>query len=576
MGNWKHKSAGAALWCMAVWPCAIPLAAGDTVQVPMDRYGYDQDLGLLVVAMPGEEVQQLWGGVKDAVYAGTLFTFLQPVDVVATGLAYEAEDAEGRPVKIYFTDLPLVSINAEESIVDEPKVPAVFNMWSSGQVVQGYDIGIEYRGGSSQALPKKSFLIEFRQPGDLDSTMNVELLGMRSDDDWNLQALAVEPLRLRSVVAQEIWMDMHQPYYLFLEPQALSGVRHKYVELFVNDAYRGLYALGERVDRKQLQLKPFADDFRGELFKGVAWGASTFTSSPVLWDPGVEYWGGFHNIYPKDNPDWVTLKEFVDLVVTGSDEDFFDQVDQWFYRPNAIDYFLFLNVLKAVDNTGKNIFLARYNEHEPYFYVPWDLDGILGLSWDGSHDTTVLWFLSNGLYDRWIEDLTWRGFRYDHCERWKELRQTVFTVDNIMPYFQEVHARLAASGVYRREELAWPGYHYDPGELGYLEQWLAERLAFLDMGMAQTCATVGVQEFTRTTALRTYPNPSSYMVTAEWSVESGPVDLCLLNAVGQRVLAYSCTGTRVTMDVSQLAPGLYQIRVEQHGLVLARSSVVVQ
>src|SRR5690606_4420664 len=97
--------------------------------------------------------------------------------------------------------------------------------------------------------------IEFREDTNYEVTKDVSLLGMRSDDDWNLEAFAIEPLRLRSVVGFDLWRDIHQPYYAFLEPTAQSSVRHVYAELFVDGGYRGLYGVGERVDRKQLQVK---------------------------------------------------------------------------------------------------------------------------------------------------------------------------------------------------------------------------------------------------------------------------------------------------------------------------------
>src|SRR5690606_12927392 len=124
------------------------LRAMDTVLVPEGRYGYDPELGLLVVSMSGDAVHAQWPDVKAGVEAGQLFAFTEPVDMVQTGTAYPAVDSVGAPIVVYFTDLPLIHINTRHTIVDEPKVPASFAMWSEDGLLDGMHIGIEIRGGS--------------------------------------------------------------------------------------------------------------------------------------------------------------------------------------------------------------------------------------------------------------------------------------------------------------------------------------------------------------------------------------------------------------------------------------------
>lgn len=555
----------------------VPCLAGDTISVATGRYGFDPDLGLLVVAMTGGQVQDQWPDAKDAVETDRVFTFQDPVQTAATGMRYGATDPEGNAVAVYFTDLPLIQVSTDEEVRDEPKVPGLFSLWSPDQVIDSARIGIEYRGGYSQSLPKKSFLIEFREDTDYSTTRDVSLLGLRSDDDWNLQAMAVEPLRLRSVIGQELWMDMHQPYYAFLEPQAHSGVRHAYAELFVNGSYRGLYAVGERVDRKQLALKKYNGQVRGALFKGDSWDGTTFTHMLPPYVPGAEYWEGYRSIYPEEQPDWPALSGLLQLVVGEGDAAFFGQIDQWFLRGNAIDYLIFLNVLRAADNTGKNIFVARYKAQEPFFFVPWDLDGSFGLSWDGSLETDVTWFLSNGLFDRWLEDVLPGGFRQALCERWWELRQDRLTVAGIMQRFTERHARLAASGVYDREEMAWPGYVHDAAQLAYMEDWLTQRLAYLDTYIAGNCLTLGATGQAGAVRMQVYPNPATDRVMVELAGGPGAGRLELFNALGQLELAVPMPGMAVPLDISRLAPGTYFLRLTSgNGLPLANQALVVQ
>ena len=192
---------------------------------------------------------------------------------------------------LYFTQLPIISVEPTTTIVDEPKVLANF-IYSDKEQVLISNIGIEIRGGSSQSYPKKTYDLEFWLDDLGEETNNVQFGDLRSDDDWILDGLYNEPLRLRSYVTNNLWLEMHTPSYIDQEPDAKSGANVNYVEMFLNGQYNGVYNLSEQVDKKQLKLKSFNDNIRGELYKGIAWGASNFTDLPD-YDNGSRIWSGF-------------------------------------------------------------------------------------------------------------------------------------------------------------------------------------------------------------------------------------------------------------------------------------------
>jgi hypothetical protein len=85
-----------------------------------------------------------------------------------------------------------------------------------------------------------------------------------------LDALYNEPLRVNAYVAHKLWLDLHTPYYTDREPEARAGADVRYVEVFEDGRYRGVYLQSEQVDRKQLKLKKTKDgEVRGELYKAV-------------------------------------------------------------------------------------------------------------------------------------------------------------------------------------------------------------------------------------------------------------------------------------------------------------------
>lgn len=85
---------------------------------------------------------------------------------------------------------------------------------------------------------------------------------------------------------------MHTCYYSDIEPKAVNGIEMEYADVFLNGSYNGIYGVGERVDNKQLKIKDFDGQFRGELYKGISWGASTYDQLPE-YDNNSLTWGGF-------------------------------------------------------------------------------------------------------------------------------------------------------------------------------------------------------------------------------------------------------------------------------------------
>lgn len=137
---------------------------------------------------------------------------------------------------------------------------------------------------------------------------------------------------------------MHTPFYLAEEEDAKSGADVMYVEVFLNNTYNGIYMLSEQVDSKQLELKSFKKDkIRGELYKSEAiLNHATYFANATSYDNTQDTWDGF-----------------VDFVANSSDGEFDAGIAERVHIGNALDYFIFLNVLRAVDNRGKTIILEN-------------------------------------------------------------------------------------------------------------------------------------------------------------------------------------------------------------------------
>ncbi|MBK9256515.1 MAG: CotH kinase family protein [Saprospiraceae bacterium] len=534
--------------------------ANNTVVINAKHYFIDESKMLIVSNADLEVINSTWPAIKTQIIFDTVYQFIIPHHSLIIGKLYEVvNESNQKTFKLYFSELPLIHIRTDEEIVDEPNISGRFEMIeNNGQLLESY-IGVQYRGGWSQTLPKKSLEIEFLTDETGNETRDVSLLGMHEDDDWNLQAMYNEPLRIRSKTNNELWKKIHTIHYKNKEPDAVNGISMKYVELFINNEYRGVYCLGEKVNRKQLKLKKHNGNIRGELYKGVGWGASTFTSVP-LYDNASLDWGGFEYKHPDEEIDWSNLYNFVDFVIRSSSDKFYTEYQNYFHIDNAVDYFIFLNLLRATDNTGKNIYIAKYDTNDKYFYVPWDLDGSFGTIWDGTVDTKTNGLLSNGFYNRLMNDCFNNGFRNKLRSRWQSLRSDLISHDFLLNMFVANQELLIKNGIYERESLTWPDYAVDSEGIDYISDWIKKRLDFLDVKFNETCTPVSVTDESGLINPTIFPNPTNDLIYFD-KTHFSDFNVIVSNKLGKVVLHRKITNEDKSLSLKHLENGIYFINV---------------
>jgi spore coat protein H len=538
---------------------------GLPIVVASDFYHVDELHHLIVINKSVEEIRGTADKYTNEIVLDKQYSFVEDNLVLGTDHSYQVKH-ENTAYTVYFTKLPIVHINTRYAIVDAPSVYATFTMSETNGAITKSNLGVEIRGGYSQGYPKKSYELSFWADTLGSASRDVKFLGMRTDNKWNLQALYNEPMRSNSKVANELWQEMNQLYYKDKEPDAKNGIAMSYVEVFVNDEYKGLYALTERVDRKQLKLKKYTTSIKGELYKGSNWdGPVVFTSVPSF-DNNSLSWGGFEYKHPEEYTDWTNLHDFVGFVQNSSDAEFMKQYQSKFNLKNAVDYYIFMNVLRADDNRGKNLYIAKYNAGEPYFYVPWDLDSVFGNKWSGENENVTDDIMSNGFYKRLNQDCSASGFRSVLGRRWAELRATVLTPDHIMAKFAANTAYLQANSAYQREQAVWTSYRYDTTQMSYVTTWLTKRLAYLDEAFSQRCALLSATpSVQKSPTVQIYPNPATDYLVVEAGAST--YEVCIQDVSGRVALKTTARTPVSRLDISQLPKGLYLVLVKGENFV---------
>ena len=208
--------------------------------------------------------------------------------------------------------------------------------------------------------------------------------------------------------------------------------------------------------------------------------------------------------------DYSTLYNAIDFVAHSSDADFISHVGDYFDMPVLIDYYIFLFVLNAFDNRGKNMYWAVYDktQDKKLTIAVWDLDGSAGQRWidqwipDSSSPDYP--FADNiNLYYR-LRQLNADAFNEKVLARYQQLRATCLSTDSLVKRYQDYDELLKNTGAAQREEERWSGDSDVRGEeisfqkeTAYITDWITRHMQYLDDNVFTTTTNISYPSVSR-------------------------------------------------------------------------------
>ncbi len=503
------------------------------------------------------------------------------------------------PVTFDYFNLPIIKINTNgQGIPDEPKIMAEMGVIDNGPDSLNHiddpfndytgHIGIELRGSSSQMFHKKQYAVELWTTDGRDTTASV--LGLPPEEDWILNGPYSDKSLLRNVLAYKL--SAEQGWY---------APRTRFCELFINDVYKGVYFVTEKIKRDKYRvninkLRPdenTGDNLTGgyiikiDKFTGASNGNGWESpyGNPVNNPPFYTY---FQYHYPDETAITTQQANYIKNYVTAFEgalkssafKDSNKGYRKYINVESFIDYALVQEITRNVDAYRLSTFLYKDKDSKLYIGPVWDFNLGFGNADYCDAANTSGW--------AWDLDITcgtrlpfwWRRFMEDpnyvlqFKSRWAELRQGPFSNAVIMNYIDSTV--LILDEPQQRNFAKWPildkyiwpnnyvGGSYE-NEIIYLKNWIRDRLAWMDAKIEAMVVITGIEDNAYHPGnITVFPNPGNGRFSIIFkAMPSSDINVRLFNTQGKMIVDRNYTPAAEITIVSneKLKSGLYLLKI---------------
>ena len=411
--------------------------------------------------------------------------------------------------------IPHVQINTlNKEIVDEPKISSKMIITKDSIILYDGNIGIEYRGSSSQLFDKKSYGFETWDEENED--MDYPLLGFPEEEDW----IFYGPYSDKTLIRNKLIYDLSNQIGRYAS-------RTKFCELTINNQYMGVYVFMEKLkrDKNRIAIKKLENDDLDSINISGGYIIKIDKSDD---ENGEQVYNDFNAFISNYKPNYATYQSIWFNYEYPKPKDIHNEQKQYInsyfdnfekalsginfkdslsgYRKyidvgSFIDFFILNELSNNLDGYRLSTYLHK-NRNEKLKIGPiWDFNLSFG---NGNYcngdkyDTWTYKFNETCSDDFWLIPFWWEKLLEDPYfvnklkERWNELRKKELSDENIFQMIQNYISILKneSGAVYRNYskwnvigKYLWPnnyvGNSYE-SEIDYLIKWISKRNNWLD------------------------------------------------------------------------------------------------
>ncbi len=344
--------------------------------------------------------------------------------------------------------LPIICITTSSAIRNTHRIPCSVKIINptSGKIYEKFIGGIKLRGNTSLYYKKKSFSLKLSH--------GFRLFNFSGSKVVYLISAYADPTLMKNRLCFDLFRSFSKENY---------APKIKFVELFIDHKYQGIYQLTERIDRYLLRFNKYnkLNRIHAAIYKAESRYARFV--KPV------------HQAYKQIEPKskygsyWSPLDQLTLFIGKSNKKEFREHIEEVLNISNYIDFHIILNFAFNKDGTNHNLFIARNNNlRSKFIIIPWDYDKTLS-------GPTNRW-LTNELFNRLMKDIP--GFRNRFKNRWSTLRKKELSERYIYRLIDAYKAEL--KGALKRDANRWKLGNLHEKSIESLRIWIHNRLKAID------------------------------------------------------------------------------------------------
>jgi hypothetical protein len=423
------------------------------------------------------------------------------------------------------SNLPIVIITTDGGVTipDDPKVNATMKLIDRGPGQRNYvsdqyntaylnyngRIGIELRGSSSQESPKKNYGFTTRMADDVTNN-NVSLLGMPEENDWILGGMVFDTALIRDYLCHKLYGRLGN-----------YASRATYCEVIINNDYKGLYMLQEKLKADDKRIDVFKIRTTDNALPGLSGGYITKADKLTGGDTRAWIMYSFQNsivdyIHLLPRPEDATpiqtgyiKDEFFRLEATAKNND----VSVITGYPSVIDIPSFIDYM-IINEFASNPDAYQYST---YFHKDrngklragpvWDIDLSFGndlFQWYLDRSKTYLWYFEDYYYNNgstfWRDLFHNTQYKCYLSKRWNELIQPGQTLNQAALSALIDSTVSEISEAVAREYQRWGKSGSHPQRIADIKSFMSARTDWItsNIGPFSACSNVTVPQLTIT------------------------------------------------------------------------------
>lgn len=304
-------------------------------------------------------------------------------------------------------------------------------------------VNIKCQGTSSMAYPKKNFSIRTYEDEALENKLKLDFKGWGEQYKFVLKANYIDISHARNVVSAKLWgkcvafrSNFDELPQELRESPNLGAIDGFFVKVYHEGVYQGRYTFNIPKDPWMTNM----DENKEEhcLLCSENYVSGCFRAPAVIDE--TDWTDEIHKTVPQSI--LTRWNEVIDFVRFSSDEDFKNNLKDYFDVESLIDYYCFNYMICGLDALGKNQIYITYDGMK-WFATAYDMDSTWGSYWDGTREVSSAYRMqedyetgvngtSNLLYDRLEEH-----FKQEIYDRYQILRNGPMSLSSVMEEFDK-------------------------------------------------------------------------------------------------------------------------------------------